>query len=81
MSQIDNTYFHTLNELNEGQAARVREIRAEGGMRRRLQDLGLIEGTRVECLQKNAAGDLIAYWIRGAAIALRREDSIGVLIG
>lgn len=76
-----NAALRTLNELQEGQTAQVKAIRAEGGMRRRLQDLGLIEGTRVECLQKNAAGDLTAYRIRGAAIALRREDSSGVLVG
>ena len=52
----------------------------EGGMRRRMQDIGLIEGTEVECVQKSPAGDPVAYRIRGALIALRAEDSARVLV-
>ena len=47
-------------------------------MRRRLQDIGLISGTRVECVGVSPLGDPAAYLIRGAVIALRREDSDGV---
>ena len=49
-------------------------------MRRRLQDIGLIEGTEVECVQKSPAGDPVAYRIRGALIALRSEDSSNILV-
>ncbi len=65
----------SLDLLAEGQQARVGEIYAQGALRRRLQDIGLTPGTRVRCLQKSPAGDPVAYLIRGAAIALRREDS------
>ncbi len=44
-------------------------------MRRRLQDIGLIEGTKVEMYTKSPSGDPIAFLIRGAVIALRTEDS------
>ncbi|MEG2203689.1 MAG: FeoA family protein, partial [Oscillospiraceae bacterium] len=37
-------------------------------------------GTRVECLHRSPAGDPIAFLIRGAMIALRREDAVGVLV-
>ena len=43
--------------------------------RRRMQDIGLIDGTRVECLGKAVSGDPAAYLIRGAVIALRSEDA------
>lgn len=49
-------------------------------MRRRLLDMGLIEGTRISCLQKSPAGDPVAYLIRGAVIALRSEDSSQILV-
>ena len=68
----------TLSELEEGQSARVTGVWAEGGMRRRLQDLGLICGTRVECLLRSPYGDPIAFDIRGAAVALRAEDACKV---
>lgn len=49
-------------------------------MRRRLQDIGLIEGTEVLCLQKSPSGDPVAYLIRGAVIALRGEDSSKIIL-
>ncbi len=61
----------TLTALREGERARVAALLTEGGMRRRMQDIGLIEGTEVECVQKSPAGDPVAYRIRGALIALR----------
>lgn len=76
--RMDNV--NTLSELQEGQAARVASLLSAGSMRRRLQDIGLIEGTKVECLRKSPAGDPVAYFIRGAVIALRSEDSNKILV-
>ena len=42
----------TLDRLPEGSRGKVEDILLHGEMRRRLQDLGLIEGTVVRCLQK-----------------------------
>lgn len=71
---------NSLFDLPVGQSACVQDLMITGSMRRRLQDIGLIEGTRVECLQKSPAGDPIAYLIRGAVIALRKEDSSRILV-
>jgi ferrous iron transport protein A len=49
-------------------------------MRGRLFDLGLAPGTRVVCAHRNHSGDLTAYVIRGAVIALRREDAESVTV-
>ncbi|WP_040198233.1 FeoA family protein [Candidatus Soleaferrea massiliensis] len=70
----------TLDHLSEGKTAKVTNLLSSGSMRRRLQDIGLIEGTQVECLQKSPAGDPIAFLIRGAVIALRSEDSSNILV-
>lgn len=72
--------MNSLKDLKQGQKANVKSILSTGSIRRRLQDIGLIEGTEVECLQKSPAGDPVAYLIRGAVIALRSEDSSNVLI-
>ena len=71
---------NTMYQLQEGACAIVTSLEIEGGIRRRLQDLGLIEGTKIECLKRSPAGDPIAYLIRGAVIALRREESFRILI-
>lgn len=70
----------SLKDLKQGQKAKVKSILSTGSIRRRLQDIGLIEGTEVECLQKSPAGDPVAYLIRCAVIALRSEDSSNILI-
>jgi ferrous iron transport protein A len=71
---------YSMDHLQVGQTAKVCAILLQGSMRRRLQDIGIIEGTNVKCLQKSPCGDPIAYLIRGAAIALRAEDSRAILV-
>ena len=63
----------TLSSLNEGSSGRVAELKINGSMRRRLQDIGLIEGTEVLCLQKSPSGDPVAYLIRGAVDVYKRQ--------
>lgn len=70
-----------LSDLKPGQRAVVRRLTTAGGMRRRLMDIGLKEGTAVECVGRSPAGDPAAYLIRGAVIALRVEDCAGIQIG
>ncbi|MCH3971817.1 MAG: ferrous iron transport protein A [Oscillospiraceae bacterium] len=69
-----------LAALAPGHSGEVAALTAAGPMRRRLQDIGLISGTQVSCVLRAPAGDPTAYAIRGAVIALRREDAAHVLI-
>lgn len=65
----------TMDKLKIGQSATVLKINTVGNMRRRFIDLGLIEGTAISCVGKSPAGDPKAYLIKGAVIAIRKEDS------
>lgn len=71
---------NTLDHLKIGETASVIDMDFEGNERRRMLDLGLISGTRVEALQRSPSGDPVAYWIRGAVIALRSEDSARIIV-
>ncbi|WP_124066175.1 FeoA family protein [Clostridium sp. E02] len=62
-----------LNQLSPGQKGIVSQITTDGSIRRRILDLGIIDGTEIELLYKNPAGNPIAYLIRGAVIALRSD--------
>ena len=75
---MDSTF--PLSQLPVGQCATVQQILTAGTMRRRLQDLGIILGTPIECVLKSPAGDPVAYRIRGALIALRKKDSETILM-
>lgn len=69
-----------LAELKAGQQAVVTELKLFDNMRRRLQDIGLIEGTLIECLGKSPLGDPTAFLIRGAVIALRSDETKRVIV-
>ena len=72
--------IRTLDMLEEGECARVQMLCMSGAIRRRLQDIGLIAGTTVRCLLKSPSGDPAAYCIRGAVIALRKNDAKGLQV-
>jgi len=65
----------SLSALRPGQRGVVCGLSAAGEERRRLQDMGLIDGTTVSCLGRSPLGDPCAYQIRGAVLALRDEDA------
>ena len=73
----------TLNELRPGESARVRGLLPDDGRNivSRLMDLGVTRGARVRCLFAAPSGEPRAYRVRGAAIALRREDAGLVCVG
>ncbi len=73
-----NTYC--LNDIPVGQSAWVDELLSTGSIRRRLLDIGITKGTQATCLYQSPSGDPRAYFIRGAVIALRKEDAACVAI-
>lgn len=72
--------YRRLCDICPGETVRVQSLEMLGGMRRRLLDIGLIEDTPVECIGRSPGGDPSAYWIRGAVIAIRAEDSAKILV-
>lgn len=69
--------FETLSSLNQDEAAMVVGISKamRGQQRRRLLDFGVVPGTIVRAQLKSLSGDPTGYEIRGATIALRRNQS------
>lgn len=74
--------FTTLAALKPGEGAVVTGISSScrGVQRRRLMDLGVVPGTRIEAEMQSVAGDPVAYRIRGSAIALRKEQADHIYI-
>lgn len=65
----------SLDQFNPPDVVLITNVRGSGIVRRRMLDLGLVPGTRVEIIRRSPLGDPTAYKIRGAIIALRREES------
>ena len=71
-----------LSALALGESAEVVALAAScrGAQRRRLLDLGLVPGTRVTSELRGPSGDPTAYRIRGALIALRRDQASHIFV-
>ena len=58
----------------------VQKVEVHNSIKRRMFDIGLIPGSKVECIMKSPLGDPIAYMIKGAIIAIRNEDSSKIFV-
>ncbi len=70
----------TLDNLSTGQSARISNMTVGGGIRRRMQDIGFLDGVIIKCLFRGISGEPAAFLINGAVIALRREEMCRILI-
>lgn len=70
----------TLNNLKIGKSAKVIKINNMGSIRRRILDIGLTEGTIITAELASPFNDPIAYRIRNALIAIRKDDSKNIIV-
>lgn len=69
-----------LNRLKTGQKGRIEYIDSASDIKRRLQDIGLIKGTLIQCVGKSPLGDPSAYIVKGAVFAIRSADGENIYI-
>lgn len=74
--------MNILSELKYNQVAKVKKLddSCHGFERFRLLDLGVVPGTEIRIALDNPLNDPIGYWIRGAVIALRKEQSDKIFV-
>jgi len=65
----------TLDQINVGLTAIVTNLHSVAAERRRMLDLGILPGTVIETVMSSPLGDPVAYRIRNAVVALRREQA------
>ncbi|HHV94088.1 MAG TPA: ferrous iron transport protein A [Firmicutes bacterium] len=71
---------YSLADLPVGSIGMIIEVQAAGNTKRRLLDLGFVPDTVVKVLRRSPTGDPVAYQLRGAVIALRKENSRDILV-
>lgn len=64
-----------LDELNEGQSARVVKILGHGAFRKRLIEMGFVRGREVNVILKAPLRDPVKYRILGYEVSLRRSEA------
>jgi ferrous iron transport protein A len=70
----------TLGEAKRGQVVTVERVGGERAFRRRLMELGLIPGTRVESLGVAPLGDPMELLVRGCSLSIRKADADQVAV-
>ncbi|MBE6144679.1 MAG: ferrous iron transport protein A [Firmicutes bacterium] len=69
-----------LSDASLGSCYIIKKINVDGSIKRRLLDIGMIEGTKVENVLVSPFGDPMAFLIRGAVIALRNEVTSKIVV-
>ncbi|MBP9580910.1 MAG: metal-dependent transcriptional regulator [Ignavibacterium sp.] len=74
--QIDGK-FKPLSSLKIGEKGTILGIgkALRGQQRRRLMDLGIVPGTKIEAELQSLTGDPVAYKVRGTTVALRKQQT------
>ncbi len=65
----------TLAELKPGMTGKIKSIGGEGALRRRLLDMGLTPGTKVEVRKVAPMGDPIELFLRSYVLTIRLEEA------
>jgi ferrous iron transport protein A len=65
----------TLDQLIPGQAATVAKVGGKGPVRRRLMDMGVINGTLIVMVKTSPLGDPVEYKMRGYHLSLRKSEA------
>lgn len=69
-----------LADLAPGASAVVEHVDPDGGLGRRLLDLGFAPGTALRVLRRAPLGDPVVYELRGYRVSLRRSEAVRVWV-
>ena len=69
-----------LAQTRVGQVVTVSHVAGEGSFRRRLMELGLVPGTRVEVIGVAPLGDPLELLVRGSSLSIRRGEAEDVAV-
>ena len=70
----------TLAHAARGQQVTITRIGGDRAFRRRLMELGLVPGTRVELVGVAPLGDPLELLVRGCSLSIRRGDALLVAV-
>lgn len=71
---------NTMDKMDINQKGKVHHVDENSKMQRRFLDIGISEGTDIECVLASYGGEMKAYTVKGAVIAIRKEDANSVEI-
>lgn len=73
--------MRTLREVKVGETVTVLKIAGEGGLRRRIMDMGVTKGTSIYVRKVAPLGDPIEITVRGYELSIRKTDAELIQVG
>lgn len=70
----------TLDQLQPGESCRVVRVCGKGALRRRLMEMGLVRGVKIEILKTAPMGDPIEYKLLGYHLSMRKSEARLVMV-
>ena len=64
-----------LSDLEPGDKCKVTHVGGSGGERRRMMDMGIVRGSKIEVVRKAPMGDPVEFLLRGYNLTLRKEEA------
>ena len=65
----------TLKDAKIGETVRVRKLRGEGAVKRRIMDMGITKGVEIYVRKVAPLGDPMEVTVRGYELSLRKADA------
>lgn len=65
----------TLKDVKIGGTAKVIKVHGEGGIRRRIMDMGITKGVELYVRKVAPLGDPLEIYVRGYELSLRKADA------
>jgi ferrous iron transport protein A len=69
-----------LSELKPGKKATITQIQETGPARRRLMDMGLVKGSKIQIICRAPLGDPIEIEIRDYKLTLRKKEAENIIV-
>jgi len=66
--------------LMPGSIARVVDVAGSGAFRRRLMDMGFVQGASVQVIRDAPLGNPVEYCIGGTHVTLRKHEAMHILV-
>jgi ferrous iron transport protein A len=65
----------TLKDIKVGESTNVIRLNGQGAVRRRIMDMGITKGVKIDVCKVAPFGDPIEILVRGYKLSLRKEDA------
>ena len=65
----------TLKEVSVGQTVRVKKLKGEGAVKRRIMDMGIVKDVEIFVRKVAPLGDPVELTLRGYELSIRKDEA------